>query len=431
VIRGRTGTDGRRRLCVVGAGSTYTPELVEGIIARRDDLMVDDLVLHDIDQHRLATLAGLTTRMLRSASMPTEVIVEPDLDRAVTGAHAVFVQIRVGGQAARLLDETVPARRGLLGQETTGPGGFAKALRTVPVVLAIADRVRDLAADDAWLINFTNPVGIVTRALLDDGHRAVGLCNFAIGIERRLASFLAVAPNRVRVETAGLNHLSWVRAVRVDGIDVLPELLETFGPAYADELHIDRALLSALRALPSSYLRYYYEPQATVAAQTTRRPRAAEVADLEERLLTVYADPALDHKPSLLEGRGGAFYSRAAADLVTSLLADRALTRVVNGRNDGTLRGLAADDVVEMPFRIGGGGLRPVAAAPLPPDMLGLVQAVTAYERLTVDAALTGDRTIARRALMAHPLVGQWTLAGDVLDDLLDVGRRHLPRFWP
>ncbi|CAN5908364.1 6-phospho-beta-glucosidase [soil metagenome] len=417
------------RLCVVGAGSTYTPELVEGLVRRRDEVVVDELVLHDIDPKRLATLAGLTTRMLRAAEMPTTVVTEPDVDRAVADANAVFVQIRVGGQAARLIDETVPARHGLLGQETTGAGGFAKALRTVPVVLDIAERVRARAQPGAWLINFTNPVGIVTRALLDDGHRTVGLCNFAVGLERRLAGFLEVSSDRVQVVTAGLNHLSWVRAVLVDGDDVLPELLETFAPSYADELGIDPALCAALGALPSTYLRYYYERDATVAAQAHQRPRAAEVADLEGRLLAAYDDPALDHKPDLLAERGGAFYSEAAANLVTSLLAGRARTQVVNGRNGGALQGLADDDVVEMPFTVDDSGVQPLPAVSLAPDMLGLVQAVTTYERLTVKAAVTGDYATARRALLAHPLIGQWRLAGEVLDDLLLAGADRLPAF--
>lgn len=420
---------GATRLCVVGAGSTYTPELVEGLVHRRDELLVDELVLHDIDEVRLATLAGLTTRMLRAADLPTTVTVERDLNRAVEGTQAVFVQIRIGGQTARLLDETVPARHGLLGQETTGAGGFAKALRTVPVVLDIAARVRANAAPDAWIINFTNPVGIVTRALLDHGHRAVGLCNFAIGFERRLATFLALEPHRVQVEATGLNHLSWVRGVQVDGNERLPELLETFGPGYAEELELDPTLFAALGALPSYYLRYYYAHDAAVAAQSRERPRAAQVADLEAALLAAYDDPGLDHKPELLNGRGGAFYSEAAANLVTSLATGRPDAQVVNGRNDGALPGLADDDVVELPFTIDGSGVQPMAVAPLRPEMLGLVQAVTAYERLTVEAAVTGDRTIASRALLAHPLIGRWELAGAVLDDLLAAGADHLPAF--
>lgn len=420
---------GPTRLCVIGAGSTYTPELIEGLIGRRHDLQVDDLVLHDIDADRLATLAGLATRMLRTAGVPTSVLMDHDLDRAVAGATAVFVQIRVGGQAARLLDETVPARHGLLGQETTGAGGFAKALRTVPVVLDIADRVRRLAAPDAWIVNFTNPVGIVTRALLDHGHRVIGLCNFAIGLQRRLARFLDVAPERLRIVPAGLNHLSWVRGVLLDDHDVLPALLDRFAPRYAEETGLDAALCVSLRALPSSYLRYYYDRTGTVAEQARRRPRAAEVAELEQRLLAAYDDPDLDHKPAALAGRGGAFYSEAAADLITALLTAAPRTQVVNARNGGALPGLEADDVVEMPFAVDAEGVRPIAAAPLRPELLGLVQAVTAYERLAVEAAVTGDRQVARRALLAHPLVGQWRVAGEVLDDLLSAGAAHLPAF--
>ncbi len=418
----------RLRLCVIGAGSTYTPELIEGLIRRRAALVVDELVLHDIDAARLGTLAGLSQRMLRAANMDTRVSTEHEVDRAVEGAHAVFLQLRVGGQTTRLLDETVPLRHGLVGQETTGAGGFANALRTVPVVLDLAERVRAHAAPGAWLVNFTNPVGIVTRALLEQGHRAVGLCNFAIGLERKLALFLGVAPEQVRVLTAGLNHLSWVRGVLVDGRDRLPELLSSYAETYAEQTGLDPPLFTALEALPSSYLRYYYAHDRAVAELAERRPRALEVADLEARLLAAYEDPELDHKPALLEGRGGAFYSEAAANLVTSLLTDDGRTQVVNARNRGALPGLAADDIVEMPFVVTADGPRPLPVEPLHPEMLGLVQAVTAYERLTVQAAVTGDRQIARRALLAHPLIGEWRLAGEVLDDLLAAGAEHLPR---
>src|SRR5437763_12993265 len=230
------------KLAVVGGGSTYTPELVAGFARERERLDLRELVLHDIDPERREVVGGLAGRMLGAAGYDGRLSVTDDLERALDGASFVLVQLRVGGQAARLTDETIPLACGCIGQETTGAGGLGKALRTVPVVLEIAERVRELAADDAWIVDFTNPVGIVVRGLLDAGHRAVGLCNVAIGLQRSLAPLLGVEPDRVLVDQVGLNHLTWVRAVRVDGKEILSELLAEHGDALAADANIPRAL---------------------------------------------------------------------------------------------------------------------------------------------------------------------------------------------
>ena len=258
-----------------------------------------------------------------------------DLDRAVEGADVVLIQIRVGGQAARLSDETVPLACGCIGQETTGAGGFGKALRTVPVVLDIARRARELAAPGSWIVDFTNPVGIVTRALLDDGHRAIGLCNVAIGFERAMAPMLGVEPERLVVDQVGLNHLTWVRAVWLDDRDVLPELLAGHGDVLAEMAGgLPRRLLDELGAVPSYYLRYFYAHDDVLAEQLSgATPRAVTVAEIERELLEMYADPALASKPALLEQRGGAFYSEAATRLVASLATGDGAIHVVDTRN--------------------------------------------------------------------------------------------------
>jgi 6-phospho-beta-glucosidase len=342
----------------------------------------------------------------------------------------VLIQLRVGGQAARLVDETLPPRFGTIGQETTGAGGFAKALRTVPVVLELAERVTRRSASGAWIVDFTNPVGIVTQALLDDGHRAIGLCNVAIGIQRRMAERYGVEPERVELEHVGLNHLSWVRAVRVDGVDRLPELLDHDGDG-ARDMGFPVELLRALRALPSYYLRYYYLHDAMLAEQKQGHSRAEEVIGIEARLLEMYRDPELDVKPALLAHRGGAFYSEAAAQLMASLHDGAGDVQVVDTRNQGALPDLPDDAVVEVPARIDRDGAHPVSLGPLPPEMRGLIQQVKAYEELTIRAARTGDRDVALRALMANPLVGRWQVAAPLLDALLDANREHLPRFFP
>jgi 6-phospho-beta-glucosidase len=419
------------KIAVVGGGSTYTPELIEGIAVRGDRLPVDELVLLDIAPDRLEVVGGFARRMLRRLEWTGRLTLTGDTDAALDGADFVLVQLRVGGQAARLLDETVPLRFGTIGQETTGAGGFAKALRTVPVVLDLAERAARRAAPGHWLIDFTNPVGIVSQALLDDGHRAIGLCNVAIGFQRRYAARFGVAPERVRLEHVGLNHLSWERAVLVDGVDRLPELIADEADDIADEVRMPVELIRALRAIPSYYLRYYYLFETVLAEQRSagHGTRAEEVRDIEQRLLEMYRDPSLDEKPELLGHRGGAFYSEAAAQLMASLHDGAGDIQVVDVRNDGAIPDLPAGAVVEIPALIDRDGARPLPLAPLAPEMRGLVQAAKAYEELAVEAARSGDREVALRALIANPLVGRWEVAAPLLDELLAVNRTHLPRF--
>jgi 6-phospho-beta-glucosidase len=409
------------KVAVIGAGSTYTPELVSGLGRERDAIDVRELVLHDIDAERLEVVGGLAQRMLDRQGYDGRLEQTGDLDRAIEGADYVLVQIRVGGQEARLRDETVPLACGCIGQETTGAGGLAKAFRTVPVVLEIAERVRKRGADGAWIVDFTNPVGIVTRSLLDAGHRAVGLCNVAIGVQRTGARLLGIEPERVLVDQVGLNHLTWVRAVRVDGEDALPRLLDDHG----DELSglaggLPPRLLEELGAVPSYYLRYFYAHDRVLAEQLGENPRAAQVMEIERALLELYRDPQLTEKPALLEQRGGAFYSEAAVGLVRSLATGDGRVHEVDIRNEGTLAGLADDDVVEVPARVGRDSVEPLPQQPLAPELLGLVQHVAAYERLAAQGAAAQDLAVARKALLAHPLIGQDALVEELLEPLLE-----------
>jgi 6-phospho-beta-glucosidase len=417
------------KIAVIGGGSTYTPELVSGLSRERDRIDVRELVLHDIDELRREVVGGLAARMLARQGYDGSLEVTDDLDRAVDGADFVLIQIRVGGQEARLSDETVPLACGCIGQETTGAGGLGKALRTVPVVLEIADRVRERAADGAWIVDFTNPVGIVTRSLLDHGHRAVGLCNVAITTQRMIARLLDVEPGRVMVDQVGLNHLSWVRFVRVDGDDVLPELLTSHGDELADEVGLRRGLLEELGALPSYYLHYFYEHDGVLAEQLDGVPRAATVAEIERGLLELYRDPNLTEKPALLEQRGGAFYSEAAIGLVGSLATGDGAVHVVDIRNGGTLERMAPDDVVEVPARVDRDGAHALPQPSVAPELLGLMQHVAAYERLAAQAAVAGDRTLVHKALLTHPLVAQDTVSVELVDRLLEAGAQHLPQF--
>ena len=416
------------KLAVVGGGSTYTPELIDGFARLRDSLPVEELVLIDPAAERLALVGGLARRIFAKQGHPGKVTTTPDLDAGVAGADAVLLQLRIGGQAARNQDETWPLECGCVGQETTGAGGLAKALRTVPVVLDIAERVRR-AAPDAWIIDFTNPVGIVTRALLQAGHRAVGLCNVAIGFQRRFARLLDVAPQQVHLDHVGLNHLTWERGVRLggpDGEDVLPKLLAEHGDSLADDLHLPRAVLDRLGVVPSYYLRYYYAHDEVVRELRTKPSRAAEVAEMERALLEMYGDPALDEKPELLAKRGGAFYSEAAVDLASSLLGDTRDVQVVNTYNNGTLPFLPDDAVIEVPATVGAAGTTPLPVPPLDPLYSGLIANVTAYEDLALEAALRGGRDRVFKALLSHPLIGQYEYAEALTDRLIAHNREHL-----
>jgi len=415
------------KVAVVGGGSTYTPELVDGVARLAGRAGISELVLIDPDSARLDVVGPFSARIMRAAGHPAGLRWTTSLDDGLDGAGAVLLQLRIGGQAARQRDETWPLEYGRVGQETTGAGGFAKALRTVPVVLDIAERARRRAAPGAWIIDFTNPVGIVTRALLDAGHRAVGLCNVAIGFQRSFAAMLGVDPGQVSLDHVGLNHLTWERAVLVNGQDRLPELLAAHGAGIAEEIDLPQAVLQELGAVPSYYLRYFYCHDAVVAEQRRHTTRAEEVARLERELLGLYADPALDHKPELLGERGGAYYSEAAVALLVSLVTDRRDTQVVNVRNAGTLPFLPDEAVIEVPAVIGADGARPVPVAALDPLLSGLVGHVSAYEELAVEAAIRGGRRRVLAALLAHPLVGQYDVAGQLADRLISENLAYLP----
>lgn len=416
------------KIVVIGGGSTYTPELIDGFARLRALLPLDELVLVDPDEHRRELLASLSRRMLSAAGHPARVATSSDPATAAEGADVVLLQLRVGGQAIRERDETWPLDCGCIGQETTGAGGLAKALRTVPVVLDIAERVRSVAPD-AWILDFTNPVGIVTRALLDAGHRAIGLCNVAIGFQRDLARMIGVAPDRVLLDSLGLNHLSWETAVRVvdrpgaagaSGEDVLPRLIAERADEIAARTGQPRELIARWGAVPSYYLHYFLQHDAEVERQRREPTRASRVAALEAELLRLYADPALDRRPEQLSGRGGAFYADAAVDLIASLIADRGDEQVVDTRNDGTLPYLPDAAVIETRARITASGAEPlVPAGATRPEFAGLIAHVAAYEGLALEAARRGGRERVVDALLAHPLVGQWDLAERLADRLL------------
>ncbi|MGI5242787.1 6-phospho-beta-glucosidase [Dactylosporangium sp. CA-139066] len=408
------------KIAVVGGGSTYTPELIDGFA--RLAPFASEIVLLDPQADRLAVVGAFARRLLAFHGSAASLRWTSDVDDALRGASTVVIQLRVGGQQARISDETFPLACDCVGQETTGAGGFAKALRTVPVVLDIARR----ADPGAWIVNFTNPVGIVTRALLDDGHRAAGLCNVAIGFQRRWAAALGVDPSAVTLGHVGLNHLTWERAAYVDGVDRLPELLDKALDEIASGLQLPREVISSLACVPSYYLRYFYSHDEVVREERGKPTRGERVSEIESELLSLYADPSLTQKPALLGERGGAFYSEAAVGLIASLQHDDGGIHAVNVRNRGFFPFLSDDAVIETTCRVGATGATPLPAPPLRPELAGLISSVSAYEELAVEAALHGGRDRVYRALLSHPLVAQHAKADRLTDELLSANRDHL-----
>lgn len=418
------------KVAVVGGGSTYTPELVDGFARLREMLPIEELWLVDPDAIRLELVSGLSRRIFARAGHPGRIMTTSSVEQGVSDADVVLLQLRVGGQVARHGDETFPHEVCCVGQETTGPGGFAKALRTVPVVLDIAEVIRQKAKPNAWIIDFTNPVGIVTRALLQADHRAVGLCNVAIGFQRKFAALIGADHNDISLDHAGLNHLTWELGVNVKtgegSVDLLPRILEEHLDEVAREVQLPPSLLAMQRAVPSYYLRYFYAHDMVFESQREQPSRAQSVMEVEDALLRKYADPALDAKPEELSLRGGAFYSEAAVDLMSSLTSGRGDKQVVNVRNDGTLPFLPDDHVIEVPAVIGADGFEVPPIGALPEEMVGLISHVASYERLALDAALHGGRDRVLKAMLAHPLVGQFDKAEKLTDALLAANRVHL-----
>jgi 6-phospho-beta-glucosidase len=421
------------KIVVIGGGSTYTPELIDGLLSRVGALPLREVWLVDPNEQRLQVVGGFAQRMAAYAGAPFRVELTGDRRRALDGADFVITQLRVGGKAARHGDELLGRRHHIVGQETTGVGGFAKALRTVPVVLEIARDMRELAPQ-ATLVNFTNPAGIVTEALVRHGGvPVVGLCNNAINAQRRIAQMFQVAPQQVQIEQVGLNHLNWIRRIRIGGDDATEAVLKSYVERLRHdegEIHFPPALIGALHAIPSSYLEYFYLESQIVARQERGVPTRAEVVmDVERRLLERYSDPHLCEKPPELMERGGAYYSEAAAALIESLYTDDGAVHVVNTRNDGAIPNLPADVVVETPCRVGKSGPLPLPVVPLEPQFHGLTSAVKSYELLTVQAAVYGDEQAAILALLANPLGPDATHAEAVWNDIKKTNQGMLPQF--
>ena len=427
------------KVAVIGGGSTYTPELVNGFLDRRSVLPVRELWLMDTAPERLAVVGSLAKRMVGAQGDTFDVVLTDDRREAIRGASYVITQLRVGQMRARQEDENLGRRHGLIGQETTGVGGFAKALRTIPVILEIAADIRELSPD-ALLVNFTNPAGLITEALSRHAPEvlAVGVCNGPIHMHMDILAELSsqlgepIAPERGNLDTLGLNHLGWYRGFTLDGRDVWPDVMAAWitKARSTDDPAWDPRFLETMEVIPNSYLQYFYDTARKLMEQEQLPSRAEIVMGIEEDLLRECADPARIGPPPGLMQRGGAYYSTVATQLLSAHHNDLGETHIVNVRHGGAVEPWDPTWVLEMPARVDRFGIHPLPTAPLPQAIYGLMVQVKMYELLTVDAAVTGDRDVAYQALIANPLGPSPRRTQALLGDLLETNRHHLPQFW-
>lgn len=432
------------KIVTIGGGSSYTPELMEGFIKRYHELPVEEIWLVDIEEgkEKLEIVGSLARRMVEKAKLPIKVHLTLNRKEALKDADFVTTQIRVGLLEARAKDERIPMKYGVLGQETNGAGGFFKALRTIPVILEICEEMETLCPD-AWLINFTNPAGMITEAVLRHSRirKVVGLCNVPIGMEKGAAQVLGVDANRLRIDFAGLNHLVYGLDVFVDGISVKEKLLtlltENKDSIVMKNIHAlgwEPAFLKALDLFPCPYHTYYYKTKDMVKkdweASKNVGTRAEVVKSLESSLFELYKDPDLRDKPPQLEQRGGAYYSDAACRLIHSIYTDKRDIQPVNTRNNGSIMGIPPESAVEVSCVITSDGPKPMAVGELPIAVQGLVQTIKSFERITIEAAISGDYNQALLALTINPLIGSDRLAKQILDEMLEAHKDYLPNFF-
>ena len=458
------------KIVTIGGGSSYTPELVEGFIKRYDELPVKELWLVDIEdgKEKLEIVGELAKRMVKKAGLPMKIYLTLDREEALPGADFVTTQFRVGLLDARIKDERIPLSYGMIGQETNGAGGMFKGLRTVPVILDIVKDIKKYCPD-AWLVNFTNPSGIVTEAVLryTDHKKVVGLCNVPIGMQMMCADILDVDSSRLRLEIAGLNHHFFATDIFLDGESVFDEMLDKYivvtkeiggikgmmsnmakkmesaGEERQEEKSISKTpflvpyseeFLRGLNALPCGYHMYYYHTREMLEKEIEEykegKVRAQVVKKTEEELFELYKDPNLNIKPPQLEKRGGAHYSDAACNLIQSIYTDKGDIQYVNCKNNGAIPEIDLNSGVEIAAVITADGPKPIAVGKLPNTIKGTILNIKAFEQLTCEAAVTGDKNIALAAMNANPLVVSDTEAIEMFNELLEAHKKYLPRFY-
>lgn len=421
------------KICIIGAGSTYTPELIEGIINKSSTLPLKDLVLMDIEDRKLNIVGGLCKRMIEHAKLDCKVTLTKDLDLALTNADFVLAQIRVGKLPARVLDERIPLKYNLIGQETNGIGGFFKGMRTIPVIMNIVRRMEQLCPD-AWLINFSNPSGMIAEAVLNNSKiKMMGLCNVPINTIEGLKKKMNL-PNAY-VEYLGLNHLAWVTGIRDNGVDYLQKAIdEGLNGAVMQNIPasgFSHDLINTIGAIPTCYLEYYYYKDGKLdKAKEVEKCRGEVCMEIEEQLLEIYSNAELHVKPELLSKRGGARYSEVAINLVNSIYNDVNDIQVVNVLNNGAIPFMDDNDAVEVCARIGKNGAEVIKTNCNNEHIKEVMKMMKAYEKHAVKAALTGDESEAMKALMINPLVFDYHKAKPCFDELKEAHKMYLPQFF-
>src|SRR5699024_99826 len=431
---------GNLKLTVIGGGSSYTPELMEGIINNQDVLKVSEVWLADVEEgkEKLSIIADLSRRMVKKKKCSIKIFETFDRKEAIKDADYIITQIRVGQLAMRRNDECISIKHGVIGQETTGAGGFMKALRTIPVLLDICRDMEELAPN-AWLLNFTNPAGAVTEAVLKYSNvKVVGLCNNPINFYKRFAKTYNVNIDEVSINFTGINHLIWITDLYIQGKSRIDDILTGKSDSYEakniPDFGWDLDFLQSLQAVPCGYHKYYYQSDRILEEQREQfkrnETRADQVQKIENELFELYQNPDLDVKPKALEQRGGAYYSEAAINLIKSIQLDSKKMHTLNVRNNGAIACLPDDVSIEVNCVVEGHQITPLQVGDVSPQIRGLLQIVKAYEELTVEAAVHGDKGLALQALTLHPLVPSAERAKAILNEMLDVNKEYLPQFY-
>ncbi len=429
------------KIVTIGGGSSYTPELVEGFIKRHKELPVKELWLVDIEEgkHKLEIVGNLAKRMVKKAGVDMEVHLTLDRREALKDADFVTTQLIVGLLDARIKDERIPLSHGVIGQETNGAGGLFKALRTVPVVLDIIKDIEELCPN-AWLVNFTNPTGVISEAVFKytNFRRYIGLCNVPIGVKNGMADILEVEKDRVEMDFAGLNHMVYALNVRLDGKDITKEAIEKFVTSSLTmqnikDIPLNADFVRALGVIPCPYHKYYYKHKEMLEEELEGfkdgKTRGETVKALEDDLFELYKDENLAVKPPQLEKRGGAYYSDAACNLINSIYNDKKDIQVVNTLNNGAIRDFREDSAAEMSCVITKEGPKPLSVGYLPVAVSGLVTEIKSFEILAAKAAVEGDYNAALQALCINPLIPSDDLAKTILDEMMEAHKEYLPQF--
>lgn len=431
------------KIVIVGGGSSYTPEIIEGLINRHDEFPVKTITLVDIEsgKDKLEIVGQLAKRMIAKSGLPIDISWSLDRRNALKGADFVSTQIRVGGLKAREKDERIPLSHGLIGQETNGAGGVFKAFRTIPVLLDLAEEVNEICPE-AWIINFTNPAGIVTEALLKHGkhNKVIGVCNIPYNMTQSVSEILKVEPEKVRIEFVGMNHFVFGSKVLVNGENRINEVVTSlinkaadYSPANIVSSGWSKTFLQAMNVLPNPYHQYYYQKQSTLEKDidgfNNNGTRAEQVQKIEKELFEVYKDLNLDIKPEALEKRGGAYYSDVACSLMSAIYNNSETVMTVNTVNKGAISDLPHDSVIEVNCMITKEGPIPLAVGRLPHQIKADILMMKAFEELVIEAAITGEYEKAYLAFVSNPLIKDEMLSKVVLDDLLEAHKEYLPQF--